>query len=300
MIAKKLRLEIFGFKSQNGGAIDEKRSLGVIVLLLLMVWAGVGLIGDAKYSIGADQPLSQSVSLEVLDGQNNAPPTHSILFIGNSHTGFHNLPDLVTKLMCYRLGRLKATSGYVAVDHLDGAMFNQNIIQEIESGRWSTVIVQAQKTSTSGKFHYPTTDGVELAKFAIDHGCKVYFYSEWGIRNVPGHSLFTEKIYQSMADESGCDCILVGRVWEEVLSAAPKTSLYDQDGNHQSRIGANLTAIVIASQLLDEDPVEFYDAQDSKTSKSNKDQWKLFCDKASKVRSDMKALQNKSPSGKGE
>jgi hypothetical protein len=145
------------------------------------------------------------------------------------------------------------------------------------------VILQAQKISSSGRYQYSTDDGIRLAHHAIKHNSKTYFFSEWGIQDVSGHSKFTESIYTSMAKASGSKLIPVGRVWEAVFEADPNLTLYSSDKNHQSRLGASLTSLVLASYILNEPASVFQDFDDSE---ANDSQWKLFLEKVSSVQSE--------------
>ncbi len=262
----------------------------VLTLALgLMILAGVIIAGRGR-SIGAlpdhdnadasslklTQPAIDSVGLRK-DAQS---AKMRLLFVGNSHTGSHNLPELVMKLLSHRFSSGYAVFRYVPVGSLDDN--GDALMQEIESGNWNTVILQAQKISSSGKYHYPTDTGIMIAKKAIKHDCQTFLFSEWGIQNVADHSNFTESIYRSMADESGGQLIPVGRVWEAVLASQPTMALYSADRNHQSRLGASLTALVIACYLTNEPAASFEKFIDPEAST---DQWNLFIQKAGQVQS---------------
>ncbi len=205
----------------------------------------------------------------------------NLLFVGNSHTGFHQLSELVTALVDHRLETGDSWGRYVAVTFLDSNP--ESVTREIDSGRWDAVILQAQKISSSGKYMYSTDAGIRIAKHAVGLNCKPFFFAEWGIENVPNHTRFTETIYQSMADEAGCELIPVGRVWESVLAESPDTRLYSEDHNHQSRLGASLTALSIASYLLNEPATNFASFNDQATDAV---QWQLFVRNVSKVQNE--------------
>ena len=46
----------------------------------------------------------------------------------------------------------------------------------------------------------------------------------------------------------------VGRAWDLALAARPGLTLYADDGNHQTALGAFLTASVLFGRLTDESP----------------------------------------------
>lgn len=209
-----------------------------------------------------------------------------VLFIGNSHTSFHNLPQLVSDLINFQSESGRTAAGLFTTVSLDGLMSHPQFLKEVASGNWETVVLQGQRISSSGKYNYPTEEGVRLAKYALEKKCRVYFFSEWGLQDTPNHSEFTETIYRSMANESGAELIAVGKVWESVLAADPQIKLYGDDKNHQSRLGASLTALVIASQLIGQSPESFREFRDPVATEA---QWQLFVEKAAEVaQQDMK------------
>jgi hypothetical protein len=255
-------------------------TLGILSLALAV--SQTGLFG--QYPGSNDQafrptPLTPP-SFLIQDRKLLANAKLSILFVGNSHTGSHDLPKLVTELVNERLRPGQAMGLYHHVSFLDEAVNDEALRREIESREWNAIVLQAQKISSSGKFTHPVDGGVWLAKHALSNECQPYFYSEWGIQDVPDHTQFTERIYRSMANESGGHLIPVGRVWEAVLADDPDMELYSTDGNHQSRLGASLTALAIACFLLDEPASVFADYDDPA---ANHQQWKLFVEKISQV-----------------
>jgi hypothetical protein len=71
---------------------------------------------------------------------------------------------------------------------------------------------------------------------------------------VPGHGARIEKMYTEMATESGARVAPVGRAWDRALAARPALELHSPDGNHQSELGAFLTAAVLYGGLTGDDP----------------------------------------------
>jgi hypothetical protein len=177
-----------------------------------------------------------------------------ILFIGNSHTHMHALPDLVGKLIAFRHPEKKVTTHALFVGYLDDAVSNPAYLGEIESRPWTHVVLQAQKISTSGKVRYAQDAGIELARRAIARGAAVYYFSEWGLKGRPDNGPHHESIYREMAAATGAHVIPVGRAWEQALAEDPALPLYEPDGNHESPTGTFLTACTIAAALMDEDP----------------------------------------------
>lgn len=177
-----------------------------------------------------------------------------ILFIGNSHTTHHNLPDLVCRMLRHLRPERTVVHHVVGVSHLDDAAFNPRVKAEIEYRPWTHVVLQAQKISMSGRFHYPTDEGIDLARRAVARGAKVAFFAEWARRGETDERERTESIYAGMAKESGASVIPVGRAWDAALARRPDLPLHEADGNHESETGAFLTACVIAGRLAGTSP----------------------------------------------
>jgi hypothetical protein len=176
----------------------------------------------------------------------------SILRIVNSHTGSHNLPALIADMIRYRHPAKTVYSHQVPVAFLEDVGRDPTCHEEIESRPWKYVVLQAQKESRTGTVKYSTSEGIEIAKLARARGATVVFYSEWGLKEVPGHGRRIEEVYREMAAAADARVAPVGRAWDIALAARPELPLYASDGNHQSAVGAFLTACVLFGQLTDE------------------------------------------------
>jgi hypothetical protein len=199
-------------------------------------------------------PAGADVAVETSVPEKARTDDLSILFIGNSHTSFHDLPNLVCKMITFRRPGREVHSRVLGVNHLDDTARRPQYRQEIESQPWKYVVLQGQKISASGRFDYSRKEGIDIAKLARSRGAEVLFFSEWGLQNVEGDGARTEKIYQEMARAAGVGLVPVGRAWDLALAGRPDLPLYAPDGNHQSAVGAFLTACVLAGRLTGESP----------------------------------------------
>ncbi|MFO0842901.1 MAG: hypothetical protein U0797_10975 [Gemmataceae bacterium] len=178
----------------------------------------------------------------------------SILFVGNSHTSAHDLPALVGEMIRFRHPGKVVYSHVVGVGFLEDVARHPRCREEIESRPWKYVVLQAQKESRSGRFRYSQEEGIDIARLGKARGAGVTFFAEWGLRDVPGHGRRIEMIYDEMATAAGARVAPVGRAWDLALAARPDLPLYAPDGNHQSALGAFLTASVLFGQLTGESP----------------------------------------------
>lgn len=178
----------------------------------------------------------------------------SILFVGNSHTSHHDLPNVVCDMIRFRHPEKTTYAHVVGVPFLDEAARDPTCYEEVDERPWKYVVLQAQKISASGKYNYSRTEGIDLAKRAAARGAAVYFYAEWGLRGVAGDAARQEKVYREMARDAGVGVAAPGRAWDLALAERPDLPLYAPDGNHQSATGAFLTAAVLVARLTGESP----------------------------------------------
>lgn len=178
----------------------------------------------------------------------------SILFIGNSHTMNHDLPNLVRGMIEFRHPEKTVYVHAVAVGFLEDAGRNPGCIEEIENRPWKSVVLQAQKISVSGKHEYSRKEGIDLAKKVKKRGAAAFFFSEWGLLDDPTNGPRHEKVYVEMANESAAVVVPVGRAWTVALAQRPELTLYEGDGNHQTALGAFLTACTLVGRIMNENP----------------------------------------------
>jgi hypothetical protein len=228
--------------------VNRRTAALLLVLLGLTVVYAVAILGPFREdpaSIPA-APVAGPSEAELLAADVR------ILFVGNSHTSYQNLPAIVCSMVRHAKPGTTVAHQMVFVSHLEDAGSNPMIRAEVERRPWTHVILQAQKVSMSGRYTYPTLDGIELAKAAKAKGAATYYFAEWGRKGVADERERTETIYQEMALAAGVTVIPVGRVWDAALAEDPEWALHDADGNHESPTGAYLTALVLASTIAGE------------------------------------------------
>lgn len=226
-------------------------------LLLCVVVCGCGPSGSGP---GAGSPgVVRVAPPELSDPEQVKAADYSILFVGNSHTSMHDIPDLVGRMIRHRHPDKTVLTRTLGVAFLEEAATNPAYKEEIAGRPWKQVVLQAQKISMSGKYTYSTAEGIELAKAGKARGADVVFYSEWGLRGKAGDGAKQEKVYQGMADDSGARVAGIGRAWEAALAEQPDLPLYAEDGNHQSAVGAFLTAAALFAVLTGDSPAALAD-----------------------------------------
>lgn len=197
-----------------------------------------------------------------------------VLFIGNSYTYYHNLPQMVQKL-----------GGTVALDYRmkiavkaitpGGCTFKRHLAsaetqKAIKSGVWDYVVLQEQSaapampTEKVTKDTYPFAHSLDSLVLQYNPKAHVIFYMTWGhkegcqdehdgyplIDTYEGmqHRLITS--YLEMAYNNNAWCAPVGMAWQRVRQERPYVQLYWPDMSHPSKVGTYLAANVIFSVIF--------------------------------------------------
>ena len=187
------------------------------------------------------------------------PPTTadiSLLFMGNSHTSFHNLTGMVADMI--RAGRPGKT---VASVEAPGWMFLDERVNDVQSlsllrgQRWSFVTLQAQKYSTSGQLTYSTAEAEQLIGMARQSGAVPIMFPEWPRRDVAEPQRIYD-LHVSIAQRQTACVAPIGQAWDLALARHPNLTLHASDGNHSAPAGAFLAALVLYATMTGSSPLE--------------------------------------------
>lgn len=178
----------------------------------------------------------------------------TLLFMGNSHTSNHDVPGMVAAMVrAARPGRTVFATEAPGWMFLEERSTHAASLELLDRRRWSFVVLQAQKYSTSGRFSYPIDGAVAVAQRARASGAVPVLFPEWPLRGVNE----TQRIYDlhvSIARIAPACVAPVGQAWDLAIARHPTIALYDADGNHSAPAGAFLAALVIATTMTGADP----------------------------------------------
>lgn len=178
------------------------------------------------------------------------PKTLNILFLGNSHTAFNNVPALVDALIeSDGSGRKVATLAQYG-GFLNDIALNPQVIKEIESKRWNVVVLQAAKLSNSHKYQYSHQGGIDLAKLAKKNGAQALLFAEWPRKGWKETDYILSQ-YQMIAKPSGARIVPICVAWDAVLRKHSADVFWSSDGNHAQPAGSFIAAACIATWLAD-------------------------------------------------
>lgn len=186
---------------------------------------------------------------------NPAAANISVLMFGNSHTVANGLPGMLATML--RAGRPGKTVAVVAADGyltLEERMNHAASRAQLDSQKWSALVLQNQAYSTSGLFDYSITDAVEWVRLARLKGTLPVMFPEWPRRGIDE----TERIYGlhvRIAKLQPACVAPIPQAFDLALERFPTLALHADDGNHSSPTGAFLAAMVLYSTLTGESPL---------------------------------------------
>jgi hypothetical protein len=198
--------------------------------------------------------------------------TIGILFIGNSHTFYNELPDLV-KLIAQSVG----DSVYTEMSAPGGYDFERHhtlpaTISALNSRKWDYIVLQesgwksAFHTSMAERAIYPFADSLKKQIVYHNPTAKLILYmtngyadgvntfgdTAWCRTDPPVCTLegMQDRIktnYIHLAQQLNAEVAPCGLIWKALQSRNPNLVLYDADGIHPSLAGSYVNAVTIYS-----------------------------------------------------
>lgn len=163
--------------------------------------------------------------------------------MGNSHArGLRSILQTVLQL-----GQPNKTS---AVQVAPGSAFLDERVgdggseQSLENKAWSHVILQAQKYSSSRTVDYTTTAAEYWIRGSKEQGATPILFPEHPQEGNTWEGSYLYDLHSAIAQREPACVAPVGLVWDEVLQRDPSLVLHQEDGNHASRVGLYLSALV--------------------------------------------------------
>lgn len=178
----------------------------------------------------------------------------TVLMMGNSHTSVNQLPDtLATMLRAGNPGKTVAVTVAPGSMFLDERLAHGPSVALLRGQRWSHVVLQAQKYSTSGSRSYSTAEAEQLIRLARASGAVPVMFPEWARLGV-GETETIYDLHVSIAVAEPACVAPIGQAWDRALAKYPTLTLHASDGNHSAPAGAFLAALVLYSTLTGRAP----------------------------------------------
>ncbi len=181
----------------------------------------------------------------------------SLLFMGNSHTDFHDVPGMVADFVrAARPGKTVSSEQVPGYLFLDERLTDTVTLSRLNGQRWSGVILQAQKYSSSGQLTYSTSEAEELVRISRRQGAVPVMFPEWPRKGIAETQRIFD-IHVSIARNAPACVAPIGQAWDLAAVRDPGLALHDPDGNHARPAGAMLAAMMIAATLTGQSPLTF-------------------------------------------
>jgi len=180
----------------------------------------------------------------------------NVLFIGNSHTYLHYMPQMLGELV------RAADSGLpLNIDQITGEgaglqwhWNNSPSRDKIRSGRWDRVVLQDRSGGPLEELESFQVHARRLDEVIRRQGAKTVFYMTWANKSHPGTQKIIADAYGQIATELGAVLAPVGLAWEKAQALDEELNLHHIDDRHANPSGAYLTACVFYAVFFNASP----------------------------------------------
>lgn len=172
-----------------------------------------------------------------------------VLFIGNSHTYFNDMPGLFKKECAARgvdAHVTMLTKGGMGLDyHAREEQTRFNILY----GGYDFVVLQ-HTAHPMGEPEAMKQGAETLAAWCREAGSRVVLYQTWAMKGDEGYQAHMSGVYFELGKSLNAAVAPVGDVWQKTRIEQPDLNLYYTDGQHASPDGSALAARVICETIL--------------------------------------------------
>jgi len=199
-------------------------------------------------------PGNEGAGLAVPD--NRTVPEFRVLLLGNSHVGFNDLAGLIQQML--QAGRPQAkvhvqTAG--GAGYLDERLKDNTTLPLLKEHSWSHVILQGQKYSTTGLFHYSIEAALYwVALIKSRQGTPIMFPEHATLGN-SSEGARVYQLHQSIVQQEVACLAPVPQAFAQSLAQWPDLPLHMNDHNHANQAGAVLTAMLFY-QVISGNPAD--------------------------------------------
>ena len=180
----------------------------------------------------------------------------NVLFIGNSHTYLHYMPQMLRKLVH------ADDSGFeLNIDQITGEGVglewhwkNAPSLEKIRRGPWDYVVLQDRSGGPLEDLGSFLTHARFLDEDIREQGAKTVFYMTWADKSRPRTQKIIADAYSRIAVELGAVLAPVGSAWEKAQALDAKLNLHHIDNRHANPSGAYLTACVFYTVFFNASP----------------------------------------------
>jgi hypothetical protein len=182
---------------------------------------------------------------------------YQVLLIGNSHSSFNGLPNLLTTLIeTGSPGTSASASNASGYKFLSDRVGDGVTLELLQSRQWTHVILQAQKYSSSGKYYYSTAAAQQWIRLVKAQNARPILFPEWPRWGNQEEGQRIHDLHLSISSRETACVAPIGLAWEESIARKRSLRLHAADGNHSNLEGALLTAYVLYFVTTGQSPAE--------------------------------------------
>ena len=175
----------------------------------------------------------------------------NILFIGNSHTYYNDMPRLI-KLRANEAGyncriTMLAHPNWFLSQHAEEPEARFNILH----GKYDYVVLQ-EHAHPFGPEEEFLEAAIALNKMIREAGSTPVIYECWAKKDEPELQDHMNEVHRHVAEEIGALIAPVGENWWTYKESWPNLEMYDGDGAHASCAGSDFAAKLIWETILDD------------------------------------------------
>jgi hypothetical protein len=172
----------------------------------------------------------------------------SILFIGNSHTYYNDMPLMVKRRADEEGYNCRVTMlahpNWFLSQHAEEPEARFNILY----GKYDYVVLQ-EHAHPFGPEESFLNAAITLNEIIREAGSTPIIYECWAKKDEPELQDHMNKVHQHVADEIGALLAPVGEYWWGYKESWPDLEMYDEDGAHASHAGSDFAAKYIWEEI---------------------------------------------------
>lgn len=164
-----------------------------------------------------------------------------ILFIGNSHTYYNDMPLMVQRRAEEEGFDCRITMIAHGCWYLKQHAEEPDVRFNILFGKYDYVVLQeyAQPFGPEEKFAQAAK---KLAAWIREAGSVPVIYETWAAESKPENQSYMNEVHRKIAGEIGALIAPVGENWWSYKDSRPDLKIFDPDGEHASEAGSDFAA----------------------------------------------------------
>jgi hypothetical protein len=180
----------------------------------------------------------------------------NVLFIGNSHTYLHYMPQMVAHLVKASGRGIEPEFDQSVGEGVSLAWHwnHEPTRDKMHRKRWDYVVLQDRSGGPLEELESFRKHARLLDAEIKGQGAKTIFYLTWAHRDRPDNQALLTDAYRGLARELDAVLAPVGLAWAAVRNVSSEPVLHHPDGRHANPAGAYLTACVFYAVLLKTSP----------------------------------------------